>query len=809
MKSKSSNIPIKVFISYLALAALIISVGWILYSENKVFSKIETKLNLEENKVLKISQLFSNVYKTESLARKTIQSNSAEDFKNYLVETDSLGIRIDSLKTMVSSEYQINLLDSVSVLLAEKTQNIKKLQRIKSENTDEASVKNAIQELNELEFSLSKLRLQDFHKDPEKLSKYQRNVLQKYVDYLNKNIPDDSTNTLSKKASDSLLSASKRLLNVVKTTTEKKKIALNLEEKKLLNTEILISDQLRKVLHLIEREVIVYSIKNNNEKDKSLKKINQIVTTAAVIGLLLTVFFSILIANDFSKTQLYKKQLEIANFKTRNLLKSREQLISTVSHDLKTPLSTISGYTELLDNSELTKKQSYFTTNIKNSLDYITRLVQDLLDFSQIEAGKITIEKIPFSIKETLSVVAKNVQSVYSEKKIELIIDIDKKLNQSIIGDEFRLQQVLTNLIGNAYKFTSEGYISITAKLDDTQNIVFISIKDSGIGIEKASQELIFEEFAQANESIEKTFGGTGLGLSISKKITHLLGGSLYLKDSSDKGSCFEIKLPVTFDDSPKETIQSNQMYIPQYKNKTIVIVDDDTELLQLTTQVLKKYYNVFSFSEVMNAIQKIETTEFDLLITDIQMPVKDGFDFLKSLQQNKNNPYTNQPVIATTGRTDLANEIYEKAGFTVVINKPFTPSILLKTIDAIFSKTAFPSQKKVISTKAVSLFSLHSLALFLNNDKIEIKNILESLFETTEMNMKILHDSIEKAEFQMVKHVAHKMNPMFKQIEANDIASILTQLELMDFNKQQLKDHYKNIESKITYLFSEIKKIL
>ncbi|WP_242499206.1 HAMP domain-containing sensor histidine kinase [Flavobacterium sp. 140616W15] len=518
MESKNSYIPLKVFISYIALASLVISVGWVLYSENVIYSNIESKIAFEKTKILKVSQLFSNVYKTESLARKTIQSNSETDFKQYIKESDSLRIRIDSLKKIVTTQSQIVLLDSVNYLLAEKTRNIRQLKSIKNKASDEVTVNNAIDELTKLEFSLRKLQLEDFTKNPEKLGSYQRNVLQKYVDYLNQNIPDDSTNTLSKKASDSILSTSKKLLSSVKRETEKKKESLNYQENKLLKNEILISEQLRKVLRMIEREIIINSIKYNTDKEKSLKKINEIITGAAIVGLLLTIFFSILIASDFSKTQLYKKQLEIANFKTRNLLKSREQLISTVSHDLKTPLSTIVGYTELLDNSDVNTKQSYFIKNIRNSSQYISQLVQDLLDFSQIEAGKITIEKKPFLLPEIITEVAKSIQSVYIQKDIELIIQADEKLNQRIIGDSFRLKQILSNIIGNAYKFTEKGFIKINATINDKGDFVIIKIEDSGIGIEKKNQNLIFEEFAQANENIEKKYGGTGLGLAISKK---------------------------------------------------------------------------------------------------------------------------------------------------------------------------------------------------------------------------------------------------------------------------------------------------
>lgn len=809
MENKNSNIPVKVFISYLALAALVISVGWILYTKNQAYANIETKIAVEKNNVLRVGKLFSNVYKTESLARKTIQSNSEIDFKNYIAQTSSLQTQIDSLKSSVSSEYQVKLLDSVTLLLSEKTQNIRQLKTIKNKTSDEVSVNNAIDELTKLEFSLRKLSLEDFAKNPENLSIYQRSVLQKYIDYLNSNIPDDSTNTLSKKATDSILSASKRLLSTVKRETEKKKESINIKENKLLKNEILISEQLRKVLRIIEQELIIYSDKNNTEKEKTLKQINQIVSYAAIIGLLLTLFFSILITSDFSKTQSYKKQLEIANFKTKNLLKSREQLISTVSHDLKTPLSTIIGYTELLGNSELTNKQSYFTRNIKNSSEYISRLVQDLLDFSQIEAGKITIEKIAFSLPETIDEVSKNIQSVFVKKEIELLINIPENLNKPIISDSFRLQQVLINLIGNAYKFTEKGYIKINAQATKNEEKLLITIEDSGIGIEKESQELIFEEFAQANENIEKQYGGTGLGLAISKKIIMLLGGQLRLKKSSNKGSTFEIELPLIF--GTEQQHKENQAIFSSNQNreKTIIIVDDDTDLLKLTTEVLKQnQYHVLAFTDAQEALKKIKEMPFDMLITDIQMPAMDGFELAEKVR--KITAFKQQAIIAVTGRNDLDTDNYKNYGFSTVIKKPFSPKTLLTTIEAVFNHQEIPLLKdeKTIK-KPKELFSLESLQSFLNHDNEAVKNVLASFMKTTISNLAILENQINTNDKEAVKATAHKMAPMFKQIEAIEIAVILTNLESKEYTTSELELIFKKVQSKIKTLFAAIEKQL
>jgi signal transduction histidine kinase/DNA-binding response OmpR family regulator len=807
MKNKN-NIPVKVFISYLALAALVIGVVWFLYSENVIYSSIESKIASEKNNVLRVSKIFSNVYKTESLARKTIQSNSEIDFKNYIFQTNSLQIQIDSLKNAVSNENQKKLLDSVNILLREKTQNIRQLKNIKNKNTDEASVNNAIEELTKLEYSLRKLQLEDFTKTPDKLTGYQRSVLEKYVEYLNKNIPDDSTNTLTKKATDSILSASKKLLSVVKRETEKKKESMNIRENKLLKNEILISEQLRKVLRIIEQEIIVYSNKTNIEKEKSLKKINQIVTFAAITGLLLTVFFSILITGDFSKTQLYKKQLEIANFKTKNLLKNRENLISTVSHDLKTPLSTIVGYTELLGNSDLTTKQIYYTRNIKNSSEYISRLIQDLLDFSQIEAGKIAIEKIAFSLPETINEVANNLQSVFAKKEINLVITTDEKLKNHIVGDPFRLKQVLINIIGNGYKFTESGFIKIDAQVNEKK--LFITIEDSGIGIEKESQELVFEEFTQANETIEKQYGGTGLGLSISKKIIALLGGELRLKHSSNKGSVFEIELPLIFTEEPQNIENPAVLSNNLITNKTIIVVDDDTDLLKLITEVLKQnQFKVLAFTNAEEALNEIKNTPFDLLITDIQMPIMNGFTLTKSVR-NIGESYRELPIIAVTGRSDLDIKNYQEAGFSTVIKKPFSPKTLLSTIQAIFNHQEIPFQEEEKTLKkSTELFALDSLQSFLSNDNEAVKSVLTSFVETTSNNLSLLENYVNGNDFDKIKETAHKMAPMFKQIEATEIAEVLTNLESKDYTEKELKSILEELNPKIKTLVNAIEKQL
>ena len=802
MDTKKSYIPIKVFLSYLALAALVVVVGWILYTENRTFSSTENKLASENNKILKVSNLLSNMYKTESFSRITIQSNSEIDFQNYLNQTDSLKSEIDSLKNLINNNYQITLLDSVKMLLSKKTANIQELRIIKNQANDDEAVQKAIKKITYMEGTLRKLNLNDFFKDPSSLKDYEKKVYSDFVDYMNQNIPSDSTNTLSQKALDSMLIASKAALSDVVRRTSKKQESLNIQENELLQNELSISEQLRKILSIIEREIIINTTKSNTEKEAALNKTNEVVTIAAGVGFVLTIFFSILILSDFSKTQSYKNQLEIANSKTETLLKNREQLISTVSHDLKTPLSTIVGYAELLGNSDLNNKQSYYTKNIKGSSEYISQLVQDLLDFTQIEAGKISIENIPFSLKETINEVGKSIHSVYEQKNLELILAIDKKFQQRIMGDSFRLRQVLTNLIGNAFKFTENGYIKIEALISGQH--VIIRVEDSGIGIEKDKQQLIFEEFTQANDGIEKKYGGTGLGLTISKKMVEILGGKLSLQSEFGKGSIFEITLPLQFEDATfkKEKITA----LPKPNNLTAIVIDDDVNLLNLTVEVLKQHhYNVMHFTDAREALETIKTKKFDFIVTDIQMPKMDGFSFLETLKNSTF--YQNQPIIAVTGRTDFGEHVYKNAGFTTALRKPYSPKILLNVIHSVFNNTEILLDDEVIENGEKQLYSLTSLKAFLPDEDQALKEVLGSFITSSKENLLQLEIAFSEKNWDTFKETAHKMYPMFKQINADEIATILEDFELKNCSEDEIKFNLKVLNLKVEQLFTLIQK--
>lgn len=803
MTQKKSYIPLKVLISYLALIALVVTVGWVLYTENIVFSKTGNTISADNEKVLKVSNLLSEIYKNEGYARRTLQFNGEAALNNYILHTDSVKSEIESFKIYIQNPKQINLLDTVKLLLDKKVTTIKDLKTVKEQSSNEAEVQIAINKITQMEGSLRKLQINDLVKNPNELGEYQRSVIQKMVTVLNQNIPDDSSNTLTQKALDSMLVASKAALSDVIRSNASKNKSLEIQEQKLQQNEVSISEQLRKILNIIEREIIRSTTESNWQKEASLQKTNDIVTYAAIVGFILTVFFSVLILNDFSKSQSYKEQLETANLKAQKLLKDREQLISTVSHDLKTPLSTIVGYSELLGNSNLSAKQKHFNKNIKGSSEYISKLVQDLLDFSKIESGKIVVENIPFSLANTIDAVAKSIQSVYVQKEIELEITIDELLRKNIVSDPFRLRQVLSNLIGNAYKFTEKGRIKISAAI--VTNNIEISVQDTGIGIKESSQQLVFEEFTQANDGIEKIFGGTGLGLTIAKKITEALNGTLHLKSTFGQGSTFTLQFPLVWGNAIFSETKTAPNLISA-KTHQIIIIDDDANLLALTTEVLKqKNHIVYAFDSAVKALKALPNLDFDCVITDIQMPDIDGFEFIVHLQQWDN--YKRKPVLAVTGRSDLDLDSYQKAGFSSVVQKPYSPAKLLQQLDELFQEKHEIKFTYSENSTSENPYSLLKLRAFLPDDDLALREVLNAFVKNTIDSLLILRKGINARDLVVIKEISHRMYPMFQQIEALDIATLLHKMSNESLNLDEIEAINTQLNQKITALFELFKK--
>ncbi|MEO8255354.1 MAG: response regulator, partial [Flavobacterium sp.] len=245
-------------------------------------------------------------------------------------------------------------------------------------------------------------------------------------------------------------------------------------------------------------------------------------------------------------------------------------------------------------------------------------------------------------------------------------------------------------------------------------------------------------------------------------------------------------------------------------KRQTFIVLDDDINLLNLTSGVLKQeQHQVLSFSSAVKALEAIQNTNFDFVITDIQMPEMDGFAFLKNLKNSGYATYNNQPVIALTGRTDLDADVYSEAGFTTVIQKPYSPKILLETIHLILENDTLPNvdiNEKDQKTSS-KLYSLETLKEFLGNDNEALKEVLKSFIESSTENLSLLENAMMEKHAVEINSIAHRIAPMFKQIQAREIGEILKVLENKDLQTSDLNDIFKVLKSKTDVLFTALKK--
>ncbi|MCM5662039.1 ATP-binding protein [Galbibacter mesophilus] len=818
MKESKNRIPLKVFLSYLALMSLVVVVGWMVYKELTSFTQAQRDETLEKNKILHIGKLLTLLYESESFARSAVQSNNGEPYYSFLRKNDSISSQIDSIKRLIDQPHQLKLLDSVSYLLQQKVKNINELRQLRLNDTSEKNIETAIEKLSNIEDQLGRLSLKDFVQDPESLDEDTKRLLLERIDIYNRYIPRDSSNSVDQETLDSIVTASREMLQNVKEEASSQKLYYAFKERQLLKNDLTTSQQLRQILTAFENEFIINSQQLNAERDKVLQRSIRVVSVAAIIGAVLVVLFSLIILRDSWKSQQYKRQIEKSNEHNKLLLKSREQLISMVSHDLRTPLSTIVGYTELLKGEDLTEKESHYTDSIKNASKYVTQLVEDLLDFSKLESGKIKIEHVSFNLRTLVKETAESVQSIYAAKDIALVIDIDPTIDKLLLGDPFRVKQILSNLIGNAYKFTEAGSITIKARLKSTsegKQLLTLSVTDTGIGIKKEKQDIIFEEFTQADNDTEKKYGGSGLGLTISRKLAKLLGGNLYLESKEGKGSTFSFVFPAEF--STQEIVEQTEEIheIPANdKQYTAIVIDDDETLLQLNREVLENNnMKVHSFNSGKKALEEIKNIDYDFIITDIQLPSFNGFFFAETLRSEEQYRYNGQPIIAVTGRRDLNKKSYIEAGFAEFLYKPYEPNQLLKRISMVLNEESetpeaeetFPEQKGATS----ELFDLSSLSSFLS-DAEAVREILEVFKETTDEDIKKLKGKVKAKDYDGIRGIAHKMQTMFKQIDAQTVIPLLDFLEhFKEEEKDQVPTAYKTLKKNIKLTFKAIEKHL
>ena len=346
-----------------------------------------------------------------------------------------------------------------------------------------------------------------------------------------------------------------------------------------------------------------------------------------------------------------------------------------------------------------------------------------------------------------------------------------------------------------------------------------ISVSDTGIGIAKNKQHLIFKEFTQAEKDTEKKFGGYGLGLTISRKLAELLKGKLTLESVVGKGSTFTLALPLEITDAVKETDKSMPYMAPKLR---MLIIDDDTALLHMLRELAESMgITVHTYTNFLS-IEQDSHLAYDIVLTDIQMPQVTGFEVLKKLQSGNYKHYKKQPIIAMTGRRDLGPEAYIGVGFSQVLQKPFSKGELvatLKLMGIVTEPEEKPSTKSNVEVvvkkeekETSQLYNLDIIHSFLGTNEDAIFDVLATFLSDTKTNMSLLEQTVSYRDYPQVNQVAHRMLPMFRQLKVNKSVGILENLELAKPDKMEwgeMDESFTELKREVAQLTKELEKRL
>jgi len=409
-----------------------------------------------------------------------------------------------------------------------------------------------------------------------------------------------------------------------------------------------------------------------------------------------------------------KKDAAIILEKKSNISKSN--FLANMSHDIRTPMNAILGMVELLFETPLSHDQKKYVKILKKSSLNLLHLINDILDVSKIEAGKLTIEHAQFNLKTLVQEVVDIFSISAKEKKLMLTFELEANTPEWLLGDVFRIKQILNNLVSNSIKFTHSGSILIrigrNSEHSKKGNLVF-AVTDTGIGVTQEQQNKLFNTYAQADSSTTKLYGGSGLGLSISKKLAELMGGEIWMESEEGIGTtvsftlqCEEVEVPILIDkDLPGINTQSKSKN--QNLKFNILLVDDSEVNRILIKEYLKNTKNIITEAENGKiAVDKVKEEEFDIILMDMQMPVMDGYSATKEIREwEKQTHHKHIPIIAITAYA--MKEEQEKSlevGCDQHLSKPILKESLLSVLENIDKRSiqnlysTLPSKVKILA---------------------------------------------------------------------------------------------------------------
>jgi signal transduction histidine kinase/CheY-like chemotaxis protein len=549
------------------------------------------------------------------------------------------------------------------------------------------------------------------------------------------------------------------------------------------------------------KQIQVEENKKNSQQQRVLY-IMLIAFLAASVAVLY--YISYLRAKVNKNLEEKNKQVELALMRAEESENYKSQFLSNMSHEIRTPMNAIVGMSALLFDTPLDEKQTAYTSAILNSSENLSLIINDVLDFSKLEQGKMSLESSPFSMQKTILDVFNTMRFKAEEKSLKFTYYIEKEVADYLIGDGFRLYQVLINLVSNAIKFTPKGSVSLFAEViyyrfennTNTHQSIKFSVQDTGIGIPKEKIEDIFKSFQQANADTSRRFGGTGLGLSISQQLIALRGSKIEVESEVDNGSTFYFTLDYTLS-SREAYLQAQGLEIIEepikLKSFNILLAEDNEYNRIVARESLQKVFVNATIHEVENGekvLDILDSSDFDVILMDISMPEMDGYETTRAIRSSFPSPKCNIPIIALTAFTNKEEEekIYA-AGMNAHIYKPFKINDLVNIIAKNTSMTGF--DKVIENDRQKPMYELVDLSFledFTENDQAQMVYFIQKFIDTIPAAMQQLHKAISDKDFEQIRKKAHNVKPQIEFVGILEAVKQIQHIEILASEEQDIE---------------------
>ncbi|WP_143309567.1 hybrid sensor histidine kinase/response regulator [Chitinophaga vietnamensis] len=509
------------------------------------------------------------------------------------------------------------------------------------------------------------------------------------------------------------------------------------------------------------------------------------------------------IGQDFTEKNNYTREQIIARKAAEEAMKAQETFLANVSHEIRTPMNGILGLTNMLLQTPLTRDQDDFLQSIKKSASHLLVIINEILDFSKIKAGKLDIEHAPFNIRDEINDRLFSLKLQAQEKQLSFFTEVDERIPQYVIGDPVRLNQILGNLVENAIKFTDKGHVSLQLTLlgknEDHLRIAF-DVSDTGIGIAPEMQEHIFKSFTQTHSDNNRKYGGTGLGLTISKELIDIQQGSISVISDPGKGACFHVELPFIvchFPPAPKKQPHHHISEKPLL-GKHILVVEDNEINRQVALHALNNAgARTAAVTDGSIAVELLHFQTYDCIIMDIQMPNMDGYQATRQIRANG----VDTCIIAMTASAIKGErERCLQAGMNDYISKPFEPAILYEKILSctgcevpVFIPVTPPPVRKTADIDIQNAYRL------MDNNEESVRTLLTDLMEILPEKFREMQEAVQEQRWEDLFVLAHQIKSNLNIIRLREAVDIAATIE----RDARLVQHLGAIPQRIHELIS------